>query len=130
MYSKQYHRFTLNSLYCTDDNVIKIEPITGEPITGEPKQIFEPFIGKNSNTNFINDGGDQRFSENVESLSTILLNIHKQKLLKNLQGNISIENKLQLIKNIEFLDYNKVKIFDIFAGGLMENSDFSFIESD
>lgn len=46
MYSKQYHRFTLNSLYCTDDNVIKIEPITGEPITGEPKQIFEPFIGK------------------------------------------------------------------------------------
>jgi hypothetical protein len=115
MYSKQYHRFTLQSLYCRSDNV-KIEPINTEPIL-----IFE---NENSNTNFINDGSDERFSENVES--SVLLNIHKQKLLKNLQGNISIENKLQII-NSEFLN---VKIFDIFAGGLMKNSDFSFSESD
>lgn len=126
IYLKKYHRFTLHSLHCTGDNVIK--PMDLESITIESKQIFD---SEKSNTNFINDGSDERFYEtqNLESLSTILLNIHKQKLLKNLQGNISIENKLQIIKNSDFFD-NKVKIFDIFAGGLMENSDFSFMKSD
>lgn len=125
IYLKKYHRFTLNSLQCTADN-INIESTNIEPTNIEPIQIFES-NEKKLNTNFINDGSDDRFSENtnLESLSTILVNIHKQKLLKNLQDNISIENKLQLIKNSDFLD-NKVKIFDIFAGGLMENSDFSF----
>jgi hypothetical protein len=71
------------------------------------------------------NGYDQRFDNETGDISKIKTSFHKYNLLKKLESNISVIEKIIMAK--EYLEEDTIKSYDIFAGGLMNDWNFGVI---
>ena len=86
---------------------------------------FFVFSTKSYNWKNKYDGYDQRFGNETVEFNKINLIFKQYKLLNSLQSNyISEIQKTNLAK--EYLNYNMIKPFNIEAGGLFKDFDFTF----